>query len=406
MAVKTNYTKKGKQYYRLTISLGRNSEGKLIRKEFYGSSKKDAESKRDEYLKGVNNGLDLKFDKKTIGNTMLLWLNQYIKVSRKPSTHERYEGLYRNYIADSNLHSIIISDIKPITIQAFYNEIYKKGKSSSTVNTINKFLKSFFNFCVNQGYVISNPCSGKKVTIPGNLKSEKKKIEVFSDDEIKKIIRSKERSLIKYLALFSISTGARRGECLGLKWSDISDDEIRIERSCKTIKAIKSDETKVTEDDTTKVTEEDENKATKDDKTKYKPILQEPKTLNSTRTIPLPNSLKSVLNEIKALQVENKFKARNSYTDLDFVFCNETGGLLDDRNISRSFKRFLRRCDVEYKNFHALRHTYATKQFELGVPLKTVSYLLGHSDIYITANTYTHVLKQHKEKTIDILGIM
>ncbi|MCI1716509.1 MAG: tyrosine-type recombinase/integrase [Clostridium sp.] len=57
-----------------------------------------------------------------------------------------------------------------------------------------------------------------------------------------------------------------------------------------------------------------------------------------------------------------------------------------------------------HKKFHALRHTYATKQFENDIPLKTVSMLLGHSSIEITANIYTHVLKKEKEKSIDLLS--
>ncbi|WP_343828278.1 tyrosine-type recombinase/integrase [Clostridium subterminale] len=60
--------------------------------------------------------------------------------------------------------------------------------------------------------------------------------------------------------------------------------------------------------------------------------------------------------------------------------------------------------NVDYKKFHTLRHTYATNQFEGNTSLKTVSELLGHTDIYITANTYTHVLKEHKEKSIDIFN--
>ena len=134
--------------------------------------------------------------------------------------------------------------------------------------------------------------------------------------------------------------------------------------------------------------------------------MQSPKTQKSKRVIPLPNSLKSILKDIRAIQAQNKLLAGSSYIDNDLIFCTEIGKLLDDRNISRSFKRFLKSCDVEYKNFHALRHTYATKQFELGVPLKTVSVLLGHSDIYITANRYTHVLKHHKEQSVDFLKIV
>ena len=71
--------------------------------------------------------------------------------------------------------------------------------------------------------------------------------------------------------------------------------------------------------------------------------------------------------------------------------------------IQKQYKRFLKRLNIKYIKFHALRHTYATKQFEAGLPLKTVSVLLGHSDINVTANIYTHVMKKEKEKSIDII---
>lgn len=382
MAKKTNCTKNGKEYYRVSITIGRSSDGKLIRKEFYGSSKKEAEQKRDDYLNNINRGLDKDYNKKRIGEMMLLWLNEYVKISSKPSTYDRYYGIYINYIDESILSNKIIADIKPLDIQMLYNDLYKKGKTSSTINTINKIFKSFFSFAFNQGYISNNPCAGKKVIIPGDLKKEKKIIEIFDDKDIKKMISNSEKSLIKNLTLFSLATGMRRGECLGLKWEDIYDNEIHIKRSCKTVAIYKNQ-----------------------DKS-YKPILQSPKTEKSERIIPLPNSLKPLISEIKATQAKHKLSAGSSYKKDNLIFCTEIGGLLDDRNISRAFKRFLKRCDVDYKSFHSLRHTYATKQFELGVPLKTVSYLLGHSDIYITANRYTHVLKQHKEKAIDFLNII
>lgn len=382
MAVKTNYMKNGKDYYRISITIGRDSNGKRIRKEFYGSSKKEAEEKKRLYLNSINKGLDLDYNKKTLLSSMDLWLNEFVKISCKPSTYDRYYGIYNNYMQKSILSNKILAEIKPLDIQLFYNKLYESRKTSSTINTINKVLKSFFSFAFNQGYVSSNPCSGKKVVIPGDLKKEKKHIEIFSDDDIRKIISINEKSIIKSLTLFSLATGMRRGECLGLKWNDIYDNEIHIERSCKTVKI-----------------------SEKGDKF-YKPILQLPKTENSNRIIPLPNSLKPLINEIRAIQAQDKLLCSSSYNNNDLIFCTETGNLLDDSNLSRSFKRLLKRCNVNYKNFHSLRHTYATKQFELGVPLKTVSYLLGHSDIYITANRYTHVLRQHKEKAIDFLNII
>lgn len=383
MAKKTNCTKNGKDYYRISTTIGRSSNGKLIRKEFYGSSKKEAEKKRDEYLNNINQGLDINYNKKQLCESMLLWLNEYVKISNKPSTYDRYLGIYNNYIDKSILSNKVIESIKPMDIQIFYNSLYKSKKTSSTINTINKVLKSFFTFAFNQGYITNNPCIKGKVVIPGDLKSETKEIEIFSDEDISKILNSKNKVLIKYLSIFSLATGMRRGECLGLQWKDIYDDEIHIERSSKTVALY------------------DENSVKR-----YKSILQSPKTQKSKRVIPLPNSLKSILKDIRAIQAQNKLLAGSSYIDNDLIFCTEIGKLLDDRNISRSFKRFLKSCDVEYKNFHALRHTYATKQFELGVPLKTVSVLLGHSDIYITANRYTHVLKHHKEQSVDFLKIV
>lgn len=383
MAKKTNCTKNGKDYYRISTTIGRSSNGKLIRKEFYGSSKKEAEKKRDEYLNNINQGLDINYNKKQLSESMMLWLNEYVKISNKPSTYDRYLGIYNNYIDKSVLSNKVIESIKPMDIQIFYNSLYKSKKTSSTINTVNKVLKSFFTFAFNQGYITNNPCIKGKVVIPGDLKSEAKEIEIFSDEDISKILNSKNNVLIKYLSIFSLATGMRRGECLGLQWKDIYDDEVHIERSSKTVALY------------------DENSVKR-----YKSILQSPKTQKSKRVIPLPNSLKSILKDIRAIQAQNKLLAGSSYIDNDLIFCTEIGKLLDDRNISRSFKRFLKSCDVKYKNFHALRHTYATKQFELGVPLKTVSVLLGHSDIYITANRYTHVLKHHKEQSVDFLKIV
>lgn len=383
MAVKTNCIKNGKKYYRITITLGRNSEGKLIRKEFYGNSKSDAEEKRDMYLNKINSGLSKDFDKLYLGKTMNSWLIDVAKQSTKPSTFDRYYGIYKNYIEDTTLSFLKLNDVHPSDIQKYYNTLKKQGKSSSVIFNLNKLLRSFFNHAVLQDYIIKNPCIANKVKIPGNLRKEKKKIDIFNDNEIKLILNAPEDSLIKFIALTCISTGIRRGECIGLKWMDIDYDnnEIHIRRSAKTIATY------------------DENM-----KKHYSPTIQTTKTYNSERDIPLPASLVNIFTEIAEKQEIQKSKAGNSYIDNDLIFCNEIGQLIDDSNLTRSFSRFLRRIGVEYKHIHCLRHTYATKQFENDIPLKTVSKLLGHSTINITADTYTHVLKRHKDKTIDILS--
>lgn len=382
MAVKTNYIKNGKKYYRLAITLGRNSQGKLIRKEFYGNSKSDAEEKRDNYLNKINLGIKKDFDKLYLGKTINNWLIEVVKQSTKPSTFDRYYGIYKNYIEDTNLSFLKLDDVHSNDLQKYYNALKKKGKSSSVIFNLNKLLRSFFNYAVLQDYILKNPCGANKVKIPGNLRKEKKKIEIFNDNELKLILNAPEDSLIKYIALTCISTGIRRGECIGLKWDDIDyiNKEIHIRRSGKTIALYDDNMNK-----------------------KYIPTIQTPKTYDSERDIPLPNSLIGIFDKIKEQQKIQKEKAGESYINNDLIFCNEVGELLDDSNLTRSFSRFLKRIGVEYKHIHCLRHTYATKQFENDIPLKTVSKLLGHSSIEITADTYTHVLKKHKAKSIDIL---
>jgi hypothetical protein len=166
MANKTNVTKNGKNYYRVYLDLGRDSNGKRIRKEFYGKSKKDAENKLEKYKNGLNSGLANNYDKLTLGNVCKLWLFEKIKNTVKPSTFERYEGIYRLYVKSSSLYPIKLKDLKSLDIQRYYNDLFNSGKSSSVIKNLNKLLKAFFNYCIDEGYIIRNYCIGKSITIP------------------------------------------------------------------------------------------------------------------------------------------------------------------------------------------------------------------------------------------------
>ena len=160
MAVKTNYTKGKSKYFRVSAVLGRDCNGKKIIKEFYGKSKSEAEEKKNKYLNGVADGLSIDVDNISIGELMRMWLFEIRRVSDKlkPSSFEKYEGIYRNYIEKSPLYSINLKDVKTIQIQRYYNDLYSKGKSKSIIHNVNKLLKQFFFYAVDEGYVIKNPC--------------------------------------------------------------------------------------------------------------------------------------------------------------------------------------------------------------------------------------------------------
>lgn len=382
MAVKTNCTINGKKYYRVTASIGKDSNGKLIRKNFYGKNKSDAEQKRDEYLNNLEKGLTKNYNKLELGKIMHIWLWEVMKIKLKPTTFERYEGIYRKYIKEKEIYSWTLNDIKPLDMQRYYNSLIGIANSHEQFKIINRVFKAFFNYCVNNGFILNNPVAGSKIVIP--LKKEETEISIYEDNEIKLIAATTEQKMIRWIALASLCTGMRRGEVLGLTWDNIhyKTNEIDINKTLKTIC----------------IYEDEDNK-------KWLPQFQVPKTKGSIRKIPLTQSFLKILDEVKAFQKSQKDKLKDKYEDNNLIFCKDDGKMIDDKKIQRQWAAFCKRNNIPYKNFHALRHTYATIQFENNVPLKTVSALLGHSDIRITANTYTHVLKKHKEVAVDVLSL-
>lgn len=379
MARKTNYSKNGIDYYRVTASIGRDSDGKLIRKEFYGTSKKDAEKKRDEYLKGLKSGLNPEHKDATIGPVMHEWLYEVVRVSDKikPSTFDRYEGIYRNYIKPSGIYGMKFYGLRSIQIQRHYNKLHEEGKTSNQIRNLNKLLKKFFFYAVEEGYLLKNPCTSKNLAIPSDAedKDPDQDIEIFTDEEIDILKTALKGHIHECLILLGLGTGLRQGEILGLKRENIDLDEktLTVKQSIKPVRVID-----------------------KDGNSTYKIIEQEVKTKGSVRTVPIPSSLIPFIENHIAKQEEQKQKAGRLYTDQGFLFATDTGKEIDARNLLRSYKRLLKKAGIPYRRFHALRHTYATKLFERGVPLKTVQELLGHSDISVTANIYTHVIPQVK----------
>lgn len=387
MAVKTNCRLNGKDYYRITVDIGVDSNGKRIRKQFLGKNKKEAEQKKLNYMKKMDLGISNKTH--YLGETMNIWLYEVVKVGQiKPTSFARYAGIYNKYFKDSDISYLSLEKITPLHIQRYYNDLYKQGKSSNIIKNANKLLKQFFNYCIDNNYIIKNPCDGKKIVIPKEHKKKTNaKAQVFKKDEMKSILKNNEDTKIRYIALISYSTGMRRGEILGLSESDIDYKEnmIHIRRSVSTTYIYDNDGKKHKET-----------------------YISDTKTYTSTRDIPLPKSLIPIIKKAISLKKKEILKAGPSYKEEynNLIFLSEEGNLIDASNIDKSWIYFLKRCGVEHKKFHALRHTYATLQFENGRPLLTVSKLLGHSSIDITANTYVHVLKKEKEKAVDTLGLL
>jgi integrase len=381
LAKKSNYEKNGVKYFRATHSLGRDVSGKRVIKEFYGKTKKEAEQKKEEYKKSIEMGLSMNYDKISFGELMHEWIYTVMLNSNlATSTKERYEGIYRNYISKSALFYQKLKLINSKTIQDYFNTLHSSGKSESIIKNIHKLLKIFFGYAVDENYIIKNPAKSKHISIIDE-KKVKNVIEVFSDEEIKLMLTALKKHYLEPIVLLALGSGLRRGEILGLKWADIDFEKnmLNVERTLRTNKHISEDGSYY-----------------------YLLETQSPKSKTSIRTVSLPDAITEIL--LTHREAQRKMVQRGMFEETEFVFVSTKGKLLDGRNLLRAFKRFLRSIDIPSRSFHTLRHTYATKLFEKNVPLKTVQVLLGHSDISITANIYTHVMPVKLQEAVSELN--
>ena len=237
------------------------------------------------------------------------------------------------------------------------------------------------NLVLKQGLVMRNYCD--LVTLLKALKKDDEIIRCFSVEEQKALIASLDGNRNKALYLTALGCGLRLGELIGLKWEDIdfTAETISIKRAISNIAKVENDGTRT-----------------------WSIVEHTPKTETSMRTIPMPKSLVTALKLHRVAQNKEKLKHGELYTDYNLVFCTECGNYFDTRNLTRSYTRHLKKIDMPYRNFHSLRHTYATRLFENNVPIKTVQSLLGHKDIVTTMNIYTHVMPEKMTNEVQCLN--
>ena len=174
--------------------------------------------------------------------------------------------------------------------------------------------------------------------------------------------------------MLALHTGMRQGELLGLKWDDVDLDNatIRVRRTL----------------------------------TRHggKVALGEPKTRESRRTFRLTHKVVEALRSHRTRQLEEKLRAR-VYDDSGLVFAGEGGNLINPSNLrNRSFAPLLERADLPQITFHDLRHTCASLLFQKNIHPKFVQELLGHANVSITLDTYSHMLPGMGGEGADAIG--
>lgn len=296
------------------------------------------------------------------------WLNKFQKTTIKYRTYLKY-----TYIINKHINPILgeyeLEDLTGNVLQEFIlfklnngNLITKDKLSDNSVISIVSLLKQALRRAVCLGVSAVEYTSHIKMpTI------QEKEVTAFNRLEQQKLERYCLSAKKNYIGIIiCLYTGIRLGELLALTWNDIDFDKrvLIINKTAYTI--------------------------TKNGKNEV--YIDKPKTKQANRVIPLPKQLIGVLRRYKKESISN------------YIISTRYGNIVQNRSYQKTFKSILKKCEIPYKNFHSLRHTFATRAIELGMDIKTLSEILGHKNSMITLNRYSHSLLEHKFEFMNKIG--
>jgi integrase len=353
--MKGSVKKEGSTWY-YVVTLGRKNNGKPNQKKKRGfRTKKEAEKALQKLLYEYESGMYVEPSKILYVDFLEKWLKQK-KTQVQTSTYMSIETNVIKHVIPA-LGQYQISKINASMIDDFYIRLYDEvGLSKSTVQKIHTILKESFSFAVNREYIVKNPTDSVKRPI-----RDTKEMEVWDFVEAKRFLEVSKDDPFYIIYHLAIATGMRQSEILGLRWKDINIKENKI-----TIKQVMCNFTK-----------------------KQKPGA---KTKAGNRTILFGEETIQELFKHQEKQKQDKINAGDIYIDYDLVASTGIGTPINPSNLRRSFHRQIEKAQLKRIRFHDLRHTHATMCLILNLHPKIVQERLGHSNVKITLDTYSHVL--------------
>lgn len=363
------------------------------RKAVYGDTFEEARQKLNEKLHEIAKGTYIEPAKETVGKWLRDWLTAYALPTVKQSTYISYEGYVRNHL-DPELGKIKLSALTTEQIQLFFKKKAKggqgkKGLSPKTLKNIYNMFNSVLEQAVINNKLNRNPIRGVKLP-----SVQKKEVAILDTEEQARLHKAAELSeeLAAYGIIFTLNTGVRLGELIGLQWPDLNHKKhsVRIRRTVGRLQKVDEDGNLLKKEEGVKTTEI---------------VIRSPKSATSQRDIDLFDDLWNGLMEYREKQREMFEALGVPFDEKGFIFCNPLGKVYDPRVYEDLFKRTLKAAGLDDIKFHALRHTFATRALEAGMDIKVLSSILGHAQPSTTLNLYGHALPDHKRSSMEKMQV-
>lgn len=346
------------------ISIGW-QKGKWKKKTVYGKTRSDVQKKIHQLLHQQQHGIAVDSKKHTVETFVKAWLKDVVKRNVRPRTFDGYDQVVKDYIIP-HLGKIALNKLNPQHVQRWINQLQDEKKSARTVLYCRSILRAALNQAMKWELIVRNPAT--LIDPPSYKRPE---IVPLTPEQATSLCKAIEGDRLEALYLIALCLGLRKGEILALKWADIDSNKQTIKVS-GTLQRI--------------------------DK---KLVITEPKTEKSRRTLPLPESIAQHLKAHHKRQFEERMKASTVWQETGLVFTNPDGSAIDQKTLSTWWYGILKKAQIERRRFHDLRHSCATFLFAQGVEARMVMEILGHSQLSLTMETYTHVLSESKVQAVN-----
>jgi len=362
--MKGSFKKRGTTWY-YWAELPPGPDGRRRQKSAGGfRTRKEAETAFAALRDSVRTGSYVSATKLTLGQYLTgEWLPG-VRASLRPTTWQHYAGNVEAHVLP-RLGGASLSRLGPAQLNAFYADLLEAGRrdgsgglSPKTVRHVHTMLHKALHDAVRWGHLSRNPADLASPPVPRTAD-----MRTWSPEQLRTFLASVRGDRLYAAWVLMATTGMRRGEVLGLQWDEVDLDHYRVS-VVRSLVAVTYGEV----------------------------VLSEPKTAKGRRSVALDPATVAALEAHRQAQRAEREVAGELWRDQGFVFCKEDGSAIHPHRFTAWFEQRGLEAGLPRIRLHDLRHSYASAGLAAGIPAKVVSERLGHANVAITLDTYSHVL--------------
>ncbi|WP_405653176.1 site-specific integrase [Streptomyces sp. NBC_01386] len=337
-------------------------DGTRKRKTVYGATWEECDTKRQELVRRDRQGIPTPTRSAKLSEWLPYWLAHYVEPRRKLSTYDKYETHVRLYLVPllgtKRLESLSVADVRRFITRM------QNAHTAATAKEAHRVLRTALTAAVREELITRNVAS---LVEPPRVKQ--REIRPWTLEETLAFLEAARRDPLYAAFVLAVAMGLRRGELVGLRWSDVDLDNrvLHVRQQTQRRRGTLYDD--------------------------------DPKSRRS-RVVPMPALCIAPLRWHRLRQRETYARTGVAWSESGYVFATRNGRPVEPRNVYRSFTRVAADAGLRVVRLHDARHGTATLLTAAGVAPRVIMEILGHSQISITMDVYTHVVHDTQREAI------